>query len=187
MLGKGNDIARKAKTRTDHLKSAARYLGWKHAAAGRGEMKELGQFLLDRAMEHDSPTLLFNLAREYLMSAKVIRPGAVTLAKMVGTARAGAGELTSQKMGHLLTLQVRQDLDLLMTYDAGLGMTRLAWLTTAAVEATASAVKTSIEKLAWLRNMDAHSRHSLLAWRSPFPWVSATAPAPQRADRSAGE
>jgi hypothetical protein len=45
-------------------------------------MKELGQFLLDRAMEHDSPTLLFNLAREYLMSAKVIRPGTVTLAKM---------------------------------------------------------------------------------------------------------
>jgi TnpA family transposase len=147
---------KRAQTRTDHLRSAARYLGWKHAAAGSREMKELGQFLLDRAMEHDSPTLLFNLAREYLMSAKVIRPGAVTLAKMVGTARAGAGELTSQKVGHLLTLQVRQDLDLLMTYDAGLGMTRLAWLTTAAVEATASAVKTSIEKLAWLRNMDAH-------------------------------
>ena len=147
---------KRAQTRTDHLKSAARYLGWKHAAAGSREMKELGQFLLDRAMEHDSPTLLFNLAREYLMSAKVIRPGAVTLAKMVGTARAGAGELMSQKVGHLLTLQVRQDLDLLMTYDAGLGMTRLAWLTTAAVEATASAVKTSIEKLAWLRNMDAH-------------------------------
>jgi Domain of unknown function (DUF4158) len=114
------------------------------------------QFLLDRAMEHDSPTLLFNLAREYLMSAKVIRPGAVTLAKMVGTARAGAGELTSQQVEHLLTLQVRQDLDLVLMFDAGLGMTRLAWLTTAAVEATASAVKTSIEKLVWLRNMDAH-------------------------------
>ena len=35
-------------------------------------------------------------------------------------------------------------------------MTRLAWLTTPAVEATARAVKTSIEKLVWLRNMDAH-------------------------------
>ena len=66
-------------------------------------MKELEQFLLDRAMEHDSPTLLFNLAREYLMSAKVIRPGAVTLAKMVGTARAGATELTSRQVDHLLT------------------------------------------------------------------------------------
>src|SRR6266699_3548575 len=147
---------RRAQTRSDHLAKVARYLSWKTAPDGSREMKELEQFLLDRAMEHDSPTLLFNLAREYLMSAKVIRPGAVTLAKMVGTARAGAGELTSQKVGHLLTLQVRQDLDLLMTYDAGLGMTRLAWLTTAAVEATASALKTSIEKLAWLRNMDAH-------------------------------
>jgi Domain of unknown function (DUF4158) len=119
-------------------------------------MKELEQFLLDRAMEHDSPTLLFNLAREYLMSAKVVRPGAITLAKMVGSARDAANELTSQKVGHLPTLQVRQDLDLLLRYDAGLGMTRLAWLTAAAVEATASAVRTSIEKLTRLRNMDAH-------------------------------
>jgi len=37
------------------------------------------------------------MAANNLMSAKVIRPGAVTLAKMVGKARVGAGELTSQK------------------------------------------------------------------------------------------
>ena len=61
--------------------------------------------------------------------------------------RDAASELTSQKVEHLLTVQVRQDLDLLLRYDAGLGMTSLAWLTTAAVEATASAVRTSIEKL----------------------------------------
>jgi hypothetical protein len=91
-------------------------------------MKELEQFLLDRAMEHDSPTLLFNLAREYLMSVRVIRPGALTLAKMVGTARAGATELTSRKVAHLLTVRVRQDLDFLLAYDVGLGMSRLRWL-----------------------------------------------------------
>src|SRR6266487_1922711 len=90
------------------------------------------------------------------MSAKMVRPGAITLAKMVGSARDAASELTSQKVGHLLTLQVRQDLDLLLRYDAGLGMTRFAWLITAAVEATASAVKTSIEKLEFVRAMDAH-------------------------------
>ncbi len=72
---------------------------------------------------------------------------------MVGTARAGATELTSQKVAHLLTLQVRQDLDLLLAYDIGLGMSRLQWLTIPAVEATASAVKTSIEKLTWLRQL----------------------------------
>ena len=121
-------------TRSDHLTKVARYLSWKTAPDGSREMKELEQFLLDRAMEHDSPTLLFNLAREYLMSAKVIRPGAITLAKMVGTARAGASELTSQQVEHLLTLRLRQDLDLLLMYDAELGMTRLAWLTAGAVK-----------------------------------------------------
>jgi hypothetical protein len=48
------------------------------------------------------------------------------------------------------------DLDLLLRFDVGLGMTRLAWLTAPAVEATASSVKTSIEKLKFLRAMDAH-------------------------------
>src|SRR5258708_2081477 len=119
--GRCGGYGRRAQTRSDHLAKVARYLSWKTAPDGSREMKELEQFLLDRAMEHDSPTLLFNLAREYLMSAKVIRPGAVTLAKMVGTARAGASELTSQQVEHLLTMQVRQDLDLLM-YDVGLGM-----------------------------------------------------------------
>ena len=59
-------------------------------------------------------------------------------------------------MEHLLTGQVREDLDRLLRVDAGLGMTRLAWLTTPAVDATAAALKTSIEKLAYLRGMDAH-------------------------------
>ncbi|MBB4942819.1 hypothetical protein FHR32_007219 [Streptosporangium album] len=74
---------RRAQTRADHLGQVANYLGWKQAAAGSQEMKELEQFLTDRAMEHDSPTLLFNLAREYLMSVKVIRPGASALANAV--------------------------------------------------------------------------------------------------------
>lgn len=52
---------RRAKTRTDHLRLAAQYLGWRAASAL--ELKELDEFLLARAMEHDSPTLLFRLWR----------------------------------------------------------------------------------------------------------------------------
>ena len=69
----------------------ADYLGWKTVPAGSEAMKDLEQFLLDRAMEHDSPALLFNLAAEYLISAKTIRPGVVIVAKMVASARTGAG------------------------------------------------------------------------------------------------
>jgi len=146
----------RAHTRSDHVRLVAGYLGWKSAPAGSAAMKDLEQFLLDRAMEHDSPGLLFTVAAEYLISAKTIRPGVVTLAKMVASARAGARALTWELVEHLLAGQVREDLDRLLRVDAGLGMTRLAWLTTPAVDATAAAVKTSIEKLVYLRGMDAH-------------------------------
>ena len=146
----------RAHTRSDHLRLAAGYLGWKSAPAGSAAVKDLEQFLLDRAMEHDSPGLLFTVAGEYLISAKTIRPGVMILAKMVASARASARALTWELVEHLLTGQVREDLDRLLRVDAGLGMTRLVWLTTPAVDATAAAVKTSIEKLVYLRGMDAH-------------------------------
>ena len=53
---------RRTQTRMDHLAMVAGYLRWKTAPAGSEAMKELEQFLLGRAMEHDSPTLLFSLA-----------------------------------------------------------------------------------------------------------------------------
>ncbi|MFF3671179.1 DUF4158 domain-containing protein [Microtetraspora malaysiensis] len=137
----------RAQTRSDHLAQVAKYLEWKTAPAGSQAMKELEQFLLDRAMEHDSPTLLFNLAREYLMAAKVIRPGALVLAKMVGTARKAASDLTSQLVGHLLTEEVRADLERMLAVDAGLGMTRLEWLVTPARDASATSVKTAIRTM----------------------------------------
>jgi hypothetical protein len=58
-------------------------------------------------MEHDSPTLSFNLARDSPMPAKAIGPGALILAKMIGTARKDAGDLASDKVAHLPTDQVR--------------------------------------------------------------------------------
>ena len=119
-------------------------------------VKELEEFLLGRAMEHDSPTTLFNLACEYLIAARTVRPGVVILTQMVATARTAATALTHRKVAHLLTGQMTADLDLLPRFDVGLGMTRLTWLTTPAVEATAASVKTSIEKLKFLRAMDAH-------------------------------
>ena len=147
---------RRAQTRSDHLKVVMKYLDWKPVPTGGEPLKELEQFLQDRAMEHDTPSLLFHQAAEFLVGAHVTRPGVVTLMEMVATARTGAGALTSEKVGHLLTGQVRGDLDRLLVHDAGLGMTRLAWLTTPAVEATSAAVKMAIEKLLFLRGLDAH-------------------------------
>ncbi|PZS34854.1 MAG: Tn3 family transposase, partial [Pseudonocardiales bacterium] len=119
-------------------------------------MKELELFLIDRTMEHDSPTLLFTLAQEYLISANTIRPGVTTLARMVAAARIAADTLTFEKVAHLLTPELMAELDRPLVSDADLGMTRLAWLLRPAVEPSANAVKTAIEKLTYLRGLDAH-------------------------------
>jgi hypothetical protein len=129
-------------------------------------LKELEQFLQDRAMEHDTPSLLFHQAAEFLVSAHVVRPGVVTLMEMVATARTGAGALTSEKVDHLLTGQMRGDLDRLLVQDVGLGMTRLAWLTTPAVEATSAAVKLAIAAAAtWNRHLSALTSFTTWAQR----------------------
>jgi TnpA family transposase len=147
---------RRKQTRTDHLRLAADYLGWSSAPPGSMRMKELEEFLQARAMEHDSPTLLFNLAADYLISARTIRPGVVTLMEMVAAARAAATALTFEKVAALLTGERTAELDGLLVYDAGLKMTRLAWLTKPPTDPTASGVRAELEKLAFLRGLDAH-------------------------------
>ncbi len=100
-LGRHLDIAPRAlvsygerdQTRTDHLVEVAKLLGWR--AAGDVEFKELDQFLAARALEHDSPTLLFRVACDYLRSARVIRPGPEWLSRRVATAREVARVETS--------------------------------------------------------------------------------------------
>ncbi|MFQ6396582.1 DUF4158 domain-containing protein [Nocardia sp. KC 131] len=44
---------KRAQTRTEHLRLVAQYLGWRPTSAM--ELKQLDEFLLARAMEHDSP------------------------------------------------------------------------------------------------------------------------------------
>jgi len=88
---------RRPKTRTDHLRLVARYRGWRVPTSL--EFKEFDEFLLARAMEHDSPTLLFRLACEYLISVQVIRPGPVTVLERVAHAREQAQRETYDRLG----------------------------------------------------------------------------------------
>ncbi|MEV6228044.1 Tn3 family transposase [Saccharopolyspora shandongensis] len=146
---------RRAKTRTDHLRRVAQYLGWR--PAGALELKELDEFLLARAMEHDSPTLLFRLACEYLISAKVIRPGPVTVVERVAHAREVSRLETFDRLANEFTDERRAGLDGLLVTDPEIGMTRLRWLGKVPVEASPTAVKAEISKLEFLRGMDAHA------------------------------
>ena len=144
---------RRAKTRTEHLRLVAKYLGWRLPTTL--ELKELDEFLLARAMEHDSPTLLFRLAGEYLISVRVIRPGPVTVVERVAHARAEAGRETFDRLAHEFSETRCAALDGLLVTDPEVRMTRLRWLSTGPVEASPAAVKAEVAKLGFLRGLGA--------------------------------
>jgi TnpA family transposase len=145
---------RREKTRQDHLRLVAQYLGWRAPAAL--EFKELDEFLLARAMEHDSPSLLFRLACEYLISAKVIRPGPIMVVKRVAHAREQAQRETYDRLATAFTPERCAALDGLLVTDPDVGMTRLRWLGKGPVEASPVAVRAEVGKLEFLRGLGAH-------------------------------
>jgi nucleotide-binding universal stress UspA family protein len=133
-----------------------RYLEWR--PAGTPEWKELDEFLFARAMEHDSPKLLFMLVCEFLLSERVVRPGVVHLLEHVATAR----ERARRESWLLLAPQVskparRAELDALLVVDASLGRTRLAWLGAGPTTSSPTAIKAELAKLTFLRGLDAHT------------------------------
>jgi TnpA family transposase len=154
-LGELRAYGERDQTRTDHLRSVARYIGWRQASSL--ELDELDEFLLARALEHDSPTLLFRLACEHLVSARVIRPGVIKVLERVATAREAASGETFDRVVHLLTDQRKVELDKLLVVDDTVGSTRLAWLNKGPTEASAAAVKAEVGKLLYLRGLDAHT------------------------------
>lgn len=144
---------RRVKTRTEHLRLVAQYLGWRLPTTLG--LKELDEFLLARALEHDSPTLLFRLGCEYLISARVIRPGPVTVVERVAHARAEAQRETFDRLAHEFTDARCAALDGLLVTDPEIGTTRLRWLSTGPVEASPAAVKAEVAKLEFLRGLGA--------------------------------
>jgi hypothetical protein len=92
-------------TRTDHLGEVAKFLRWRQA--GAVVRKELSQFLVARAMEHDSPRVLFRLASEYLRTSRVVRPGPDWLARQVAAARELARSETYQRIEPVLAAKAR--------------------------------------------------------------------------------
>jgi hypothetical protein len=109
-MGELRGYGGREQTRKDHLRGG--YAGWR--AVDTGEWKDLNEFLFARAMEHDSPKLLFRLAGKYLMSSRVIRLRAILLLRRVAAARARARPENWNRVKHLLAERRCAELDLLL-------------------------------------------------------------------------
>ena len=143
------------RTRREHAATVISYLGW--SVCGRGEWKRLRDWLVARAIEHDTPSVLFRQALTYLRAERIVRPGLDRLMRAVGSARVTAAEEIHRMLSPVLTPTVRHGLDSLIgAPDPEIGMARLVWLHTGASSASSRSIRKEVAKLDYLRRTGAH-------------------------------
>jgi TnpA family transposase len=135
-------------TRTTHLLQVQAYLGFRPALPL--DFAALTAWLVERALEHDKPTLLLQLACEKLRRDQIVRPGITRLERLVATAREQAHAETFQRLTPLLSSTQQAWLDSLLVPEPSLGRTRLAWLRQEAMSHAASQILLTLEKIGFL-------------------------------------
>jgi TnpA family transposase len=135
-------------TRTTHLQQVQAYLGFRPALAQ--DFTALTTWLVERALEHDKPTLLLQLACDQLRREQLVRPGITRVERLVASAREQAHTVTFQRLTPLLTAARHAWLDSLLVPEPGLGRTRLAWLRQEATSHAASQILMTLEKIRFL-------------------------------------
>lgn len=96
----------RAETRQDHLLAAQVHLGYRKV--GREDFKTLANWLLERALEHDKPTLLYELTCEKLRADQLIRLVVTRLEQLVAEARAPAETETFRQLTPVLMEERRR-------------------------------------------------------------------------------
>ena len=143
---------KREKTRTNQLQQIQSHLGWRKSTPM--DMLLWENWLLDRAMEHDRPSLLFQLLCDKLRGEKIVRPGVTILERMVINARCLATTETFRRLKGLLTSTTKEFLDSLLFPDAVTGQTPMTWLRRQATTNSPNSILNALSKLTFLEKHD---------------------------------
>jgi len=150
-----SDYGNRSQTRTEHFQHVQTYLQFRKA--GVTELETLADWLLDRALEHDKPTLLLQLACEKLHHDKIVRPGVTILERMIIASRSKANDLTFQQVKPLLSQERQIFLDQLLIPDSATNRTLLTWVRQRETCNSSPAIVEAIKKLVFLREQGVES------------------------------
>jgi len=145
---------KRSQTRTEHAQQVQDYLGFRSLKPK--DLKNIEKWLLERALEHDKTSLLFEWVAQKLHRDKLVRPGVSVVERWVGTARNQATQATYKLARPLLRTHNRKFLDRLLEKDSDLGQTPLNWLRLNAVNNSPSEILNGIKKVEFLRNQRIH-------------------------------
>ena len=164
------DYGTRAQTRQDHLQAVQAHLGYQRAEPK--DFKALASWLLDRALEHDKPTLLYEQLCEKLRTDQLLRPGVTRLERLVAEARARAQTATYRQLTLMLTEDRKPWLDSLLQPDPTRGSTPLTWLRREAIANSPRAILDNLDKLTFLRAAGVRTGR----WRCSIPIASSSWP-----------
>lgn len=142
------DYGSREPTLYDHQQQVLAHLSYRRATPL--DLLTLDAWLLERALEHDRPKHIFDLACDYLRRERVVRPGTTRLAKRVGRARSAASQTTFERLTPFLSEERRMFLDGLLTTD-GASVSRLAWLQHTPKSNKTGAIVETLAKIAFLQ------------------------------------
>ncbi len=140
------------RTQSDHRQYVRAYLGFRQATPI--DLYALQTWLLARALEHDKPTLLLQLACEKLYRERIVRPGVTRLERFVASAREKAHDETFRQLTPLLTNDRKTLLDGLLQPDSTTGRIPLSWLRQEADSHAASQILATLMKIGFLQDED---------------------------------
>jgi TnpA family transposase len=148
---------KRTSTQRHHQRKIQKLAGYRKATTA--DIVELEQWLLQRALEHDKPTLLFTMACEFLKQNRVIRIGTTRLAHKVSKARHEAQNAIYQSLQSLLTEDCCLFLDKLLKIDEDLGRTHLSWLQRTPTGDNPKQILETLDKIAFLQ------QHQVNQWQ----------------------
>ena len=113
-------------TRSTHLALVRDHLDFR--AWDSDSTREIGEWLGDRALEHERPSVLMSLLCEHLRARRVMRPSVWVLARLIGTAREAAHDVVLARLDEQLAPARCDELDRLLDVDRALKVSEIAWL-----------------------------------------------------------
>ena len=157
------------KTLNAHQQQVMQHLGYRRATPI--DLLSLEQWLLERALEHDKPKLLFEMACDYLRRSKIVRMGVTRLARMIGTARQQAERITFDRLQPFLTQERRDLLGNLLSAESS-GWTPLTWFQQTPTSNQTSAILQTLDKLAFLQTHDVGSWDLSMVNPNRLKWLA---------------
>lgn len=146
------DYGKRRMTRSTHFNAVLNHLGFRRVQPD--DYKLIVDWLTERALEHDKPTLLLQMICERLKQQQLIRPAVTTVERWVVTARMQAHQESLNRLQSLLTPEHMTLLDNLLVSESEEGPTPLYRLRQHADTNTPTALLNTLDKFILLESWD---------------------------------